>query len=76
MHASQKRLASAGMNPDLLTDEGKAVTNFQRTLPPPQTALLEQRHQRSEPGGVDLLTRPPGAIRGGGCHNLFASGVE
>jgi hypothetical protein len=37
-------------------------------------AFLEQRRQRGQPGGPDLLTRPAG-LRGAGCHNPFANGV-
>lgn len=40
-----------------------------------EAALLEQRQQRREPVGADLFARPAGAIRGVGCHNLFANGV-
>ena len=39
-----------------------------------ETALLEQRRQRGEPGGADLLARPSGFIEWVG-HSLFASGV-
>ena len=44
-----------------------------------EPALLEQRHQRCQPGGADLFARPPwplaARIRGVG-HSLFSSGVE
>jgi hypothetical protein len=36
--------------------------------------LLEQRHQRCQPGGADLLPRPSGFIEWAG-HSLFANGV-
>jgi len=45
-----------------------------------EAALLEQWRQRGEPGGADLLVRPPWALRttmrrwvG---HSLFSNGVE
>ena len=31
-----------------------------------ESMFLQQRRQGREPGGADLLTRPPGAIPGGG----------
>ncbi len=45
-----------------------------------ESALLQQRHQRREPGGADLFARPPGALRMSTMrrwagHSLFSSGV-
>jgi hypothetical protein len=45
-----------------------------------ESTLLEQRHQRREPGGADLFTRPPGAwrttMRRWAGHSLFSNAVE
>jgi len=43
-------------------------------------ALLKQRHQRRQPGGADLLARPPWALRTTMRrwvdHSLFSNAVE
>jgi len=40
-----------------------------------EAALLEQRHQRCQPGGADLFVRPAWAFRQWVGHSLFANGV-
>ena len=41
-----------------------------------KSAVLEQRHQRCQPGGADLLARPPDIFRRWVGHSLFSNGVE
>lgn len=40
-----------------------------------QAALLQQRHQRGQARGADLLARPARAFKRGAGHSLFSSGV-
>ena len=40
-----------------------------------QLALLEQRHQWCQPGGADLLARPPDIFKRWAGHSLFSNGV-
>ncbi len=41
-----------------------------------ESAFFQQRHQWCEPGGADLLARPPNIFKRWVGHSLFANGVE